>query len=80
MSSTNPRTSPPWIRARKVCWPISGTATRPTRDAPIIMMSQNRQQQLDRQEVERDFQINIKAELEIELLHQKIDALREKKS
>jgi uncharacterized membrane protein len=46
--------------------------------APFIMMSQNRQQDVDRLEAENDHQINIKAELEIELLHQKIDALRER--
>ena len=46
--------------------------------APFIMMSQNRQQDIDRKEAENDHQINIKAELEIELLHQKIDQLREK--
>src|SRR4051812_9256121 len=45
--------------------------------APFIMMSQNRQQDIDRKSAEHDYQINIKAELEIELLHQKIDALRE---
>ena len=44
----------------------------------FIMMSQNRQQDIDRKEAENDHQINIKAELEIELLHQKIDQLREK--
>jgi len=46
--------------------------------APFIMMSQNRQQDIDRKAAETDHQINIKAELEIELLHQKIDQLREK--
>ena len=46
--------------------------------APFIMMSQNRQQDIDRKEAENDYKINIKAELEIELLHQKIDQLREK--
>jgi uncharacterized membrane protein len=46
--------------------------------APFIMMSQNRQQDIDRKEAENDYKINIKAELEIELLHQKVDALREK--
>ncbi|HZZ68438.1 MAG TPA: DUF1003 domain-containing protein [Phenylobacterium sp.] len=46
--------------------------------APFIMMSQNRQQDIDRKEAEEDHRVNIKAELEIELLHQKIDALREK--
>jgi uncharacterized membrane protein len=45
--------------------------------APFIMMSQNRQQDIDRRSTEHDHQINIKAELEIELLHQKIDELRE---
>ena len=45
--------------------------------APFIMMSQNRQQDIDRKSAEDDYQINIKAELEIELLHQKIDQLRE---
>src|SRR5579859_1971516 len=46
--------------------------------APFIMMAQNRQQDIDRKEAESDYKINIKAELEIELLHQKIDELREK--
>ena len=45
--------------------------------APFIMMSQNRQQDIDRLAAKSDYDINIKAELEIELLHQKIDALRE---
>ena len=46
--------------------------------APFIMMSQNRQQDIDRKQAENDYNINIKAELEIELLHQKIDELSEK--
>lgn len=46
--------------------------------APFIMMSQNRQQDIDRKRAENDYDINIKAELEIELLHQKIDQLRER--
>jgi uncharacterized membrane protein len=46
--------------------------------APFIMMSQNRQADIDRQKAENDYRINVKAELEIELLHQKIDELREK--
>src|SRR5712672_1987064 len=45
--------------------------------APFIMMSQNRQQDIDRKAAENDYQVNIKAELEIEALHQKIDELRE---
>jgi uncharacterized membrane protein len=46
--------------------------------APVIMMSQNRQQDVDRKQAENDYQVNIKAELEIELLHEKIDELRSK--
>ena len=46
--------------------------------APFIMMSQNRQQEIDRKKAENDYNVNIKAELEIELLHQKVDELREK--
>ncbi len=45
--------------------------------APIIMMSQNRMSEIDRRRAEQDYQVNVKAELEIELLHQKIDLLRE---
>jgi len=45
--------------------------------APFIMMSQNRQQDIDRMAAEHDYQINIKAELEIESLHEKLDQLRE---
>jgi uncharacterized membrane protein len=45
--------------------------------APIIMMSQNRQSEIDRQRAIEDYDINCKAELEIETLHQKIDLLRE---
>jgi uncharacterized membrane protein len=45
--------------------------------APFIMMSQNRQQDIDRRKAADDFRVNVKAELEIELLHQKIDQLRE---
>ena len=44
--------------------------------APFIMMSQNRQQDIDREAAESDYKVNIKAELEIELLHEKIDQLR----
>ena len=46
--------------------------------APFIMMSQNRQQDIDRQEAANDYKINIKAELEIELLHEKIELLHQK--
>ena len=46
--------------------------------APIIMMSQNRQSEIDRKAAQHDYDINLKAELEIELLHHKLDLLREK--
>ena len=43
--------------------------------APIIMMSQNRQEAKDRLRAAHDYQVNLKAELEIRHLHQKIDHL-----
>lgn len=43
--------------------------------APIIMMSQNRQEAKDRMRSENDYQVNLKAELEIRNLHEKIDHL-----
>lgn len=43
--------------------------------APIIMMSQNRQEQKDRQQAGHDYKINLKAELEIQILSEKIDHL-----
>jgi uncharacterized membrane protein len=46
--------------------------------APIIMMSQNRQSDVDRRRAVDDFDINRKAELEIETLHEKLDLLRER--
>ena len=45
--------------------------------APIIMMSQNRQEEKDRKRSENDYLINLKAELEIRALNQKIDLLLE---
>ena len=45
--------------------------------APIIMMSQNRQEEKDRKRSENDYLINLKAELEVRSLHQKIDLLLE---
>ena len=45
--------------------------------APIIMMSQNRKEEKDRQRSENDYLINLKAELEIRSLHEKIDLLLE---
>ncbi len=43
--------------------------------APVIMMSQNRQEDKDRKRGENDYKVNLKAELEIKLLHEKIDHL-----
>lgn len=43
--------------------------------APVIMMSQNRQEAKDRQRNEYDYKVNLKAELEIRLLHEKLDHL-----
>lgn len=45
--------------------------------APIILMSQNRQAEKDRINAEHDYEVNLKAELEIMLLHEKVDLLRE---
>jgi uncharacterized membrane protein len=44
--------------------------------APVIMMSQNRQEDRDRVRGEHDYEVNLKAELEIQQLHKKLDALR----
>lgn len=44
--------------------------------APIIMMSQNRQSAKDRAEAEHDYEVNLKAEIEIMALHEKLDELR----
>ncbi len=46
--------------------------------APVIMMSQNRTEQRDRLHAENDYEVNLKAEIEIEQLHSKLDELREK--
>ena len=45
--------------------------------APIIMMSQNRKENTDRKRAENDYLINLKSEIEIRNLHQKIDLLME---
>lgn len=44
--------------------------------APVIMMSQNRQAEKDRVAAAHDYEVNLKAELEIMRLHEKIDELR----
>lgn len=43
--------------------------------APVIMMSQNRQEEKDRDRARKDYMINLKSELEIRMLHEKIDHL-----
>jgi uncharacterized membrane protein len=43
--------------------------------APIIMMSQNRQEMKDRIRAENDYKINLKSEIEIRTLHEKVDHL-----
>ena len=45
--------------------------------APVIMMSQNRQGDRDRLNAANDYEVNLKAEMEIRALHDKLDALRE---
>jgi len=45
--------------------------------APIILMSQNRQAAKDRLDAAHDYEVNLKAELEIMSLHEKLDTLRE---
>lgn len=44
--------------------------------APVIMMSQNRQSAIDRLMAAHDYEVNLKAEVEIMALHEKMDALR----
>ncbi|MFV0272013.1 MAG: DUF1003 domain-containing protein [Macellibacteroides fermentans] len=43
--------------------------------APVIMMSQNRQEEKDRDRAKKDYMVNLKSELEIQMLHEKIDHL-----
>ena len=44
--------------------------------APVIMMSQNRQSERDRLDAAHDYEVNLKAEIEIMALHEKLDELR----
>jgi uncharacterized membrane protein len=46
--------------------------------APIIMMAQNRQADVDRDRAIADYQVNLRAEADITLLHEKLDLLRER--
>lgn len=48
--------------------------------APVIMMSQNRQESRDRKHAENDYKVNLKAELEIRHLHEKVDFLLHQQS
>jgi uncharacterized membrane protein len=43
--------------------------------APVIMMSQNRQEEKDRERAKKDYMINLKAELELRIIHEKLDHL-----
>ncbi|WP_315969277.1 DUF1003 domain-containing protein [Psychroserpens burtonensis] len=43
--------------------------------APVIMMSQNRQEVKDRKRSKQDFMVNLKSQLELRMLHEKIDHL-----
>ena len=45
--------------------------------APVILMSQNRQAARDRLQAQHDYEVNLKAELEVRLLHEKIDLFRD---
>lgn len=47
--------------------------------APIIMMSQNRQAAKDRSDAQHDYEVNLKAEMDIVALHLKVDELAERK-
>lgn len=47
--------------------------------APVIMMSQNRQAVKDRSDAASDYEVNLKAEIEIRHLHEKLDDIREKR-
>ena len=46
--------------------------------APVIMMSQNRQEEKDRERSKNDYKVNLKAEIIIEDIHKKLDAIMEK--
>ena len=54
-----------------------GLSTLAALQAPIIMMSQNRQAAKDRLEVEANYEVSLKTDLEIIRLHQKLDKLEE---
>ncbi len=45
---------------------------------PFILMSQNRQSEIDRDRAQQDLDCDVKAEMEIELLHEKLDLLKDR--
>ena len=45
--------------------------------APVILMSQNRQAEKDRLSAEHDYEVNLKAEIEIMDLHKKVDRMKD---
>ena len=67
---THPFDNPPYIGLNLILSMLAAL------QAPIIMMSQNRQDSKDRVRSELDYQVNLKAELEIMELHQKLEELR----
>ena len=48
--------------------------------APVIMMSQNRQEEKDREQAKKDYMINLKAELELRVMHEKLDPLTQQQA
>lgn len=48
--------------------------------APVIMMSQNRQEEKDRERAKKDYMINLKAELELRIMHEKLDHLTQQQA
>jgi uncharacterized protein YjbI with pentapeptide repeats len=48
--------------------------------APVIMMSQNRQEEKDRERAKKDYMINLKAELELRIMHEKLDHLTQRQA
>ncbi len=46
--------------------------------APVIMMSQNRQEEKDRERAKKDYMINLKSELELRIMHEKLDNLTQR--
>jgi len=46
--------------------------------APLILMSQNRQSVKDRMEAAHDYEVNLKAEIEIMQLHEKLESIRDR--